>query len=56
MIEDIGRFIFKREVKEKNTSDPDQLLIGKMKILRSLLQKFPQQKIKVGEYLTQHLV
>lgn len=37
MIIDLSNFIFKREIKEKNTSDIDNLLIGKMKLLKSLL-------------------
>ena len=56
MIGDLGLFIYKRELKEKSTADVDQLLVGEMKILRSLLQKFPQQKRIVGDYLTKHLV
>ena len=56
MIGELGIFIFKRELKEKSTSDIDQLLVGKMKLLRSLLQKFPNQKAIIGEYLTKHLV
>lgn len=42
MIGDLGLFIYKRELKERSTADVDQLLVGEMKILRSLLQKFPQ--------------
>lgn len=56
MITDLGLFIYKRELKERSTADVDQLLVGEMKILRSLLQKFPQQKRIVGDYLTKHLV
>jgi hypothetical protein len=42
MIGDLGQFINKRELKERSTAEGDQLLVGEMKILRSLLQKFPQ--------------
>ncbi len=34
-------FILKREIREKNTTETDHLLVGKMKLLKSLLQKFP---------------
>jgi hypothetical protein len=56
MIGELGVFIFKKELKEKSTSDTDQLLVGKMKLLRSLLQKFPHQKQIIGDFLTNHLV
>lgn len=56
MIEDLGKFIYNRELKEKNTTDTDHLLVGKMKLLKSLLQKFPEQKRVVGEYLAYHLI
>ena len=49
MIQDLGKFIFTREIREKNTNDTDHLLVGKMKLLKSLLQKFPQQKKSIGE-------
>jgi hypothetical protein len=42
MIGDLGVFIYKRDLKERSAADVDQLLVGEMKILRSLLQKFPQ--------------
>ena len=56
MINELGKFIFQRELKEKNTTETDHLLVGKMKLLKSLLQKFPEQKKIVGEYLTKHLI
>jgi hypothetical protein len=56
MIQELSKFIFNREVREKNTNDTDNLLVGKMKLLKSLLQKFPEQKRIIGEYLTKHLI
>lgn len=56
MINDLAKYIYQREIKEKSAAEPDQLLIGKMKLLKSLLQKFPEQKRIVGDYLTQHLI
>ncbi len=56
MIKQSGEFIFKRELKEKSTTDVDQVLVGKMKLLRSLLQKFSNEKRIIGDYLTKHLV
>ena len=56
MISELGVSILKRELKEKSTTDVDHILVGKIKLLRSLLQKFPQQKAIVGDYLTRHLV
>jgi hypothetical protein len=35
----LSKFIFDREVREKSTNDTDHLLVGKMKLLKSLLQK-----------------
>jgi hypothetical protein len=56
MIGDLGKFILNRELKERSTTDIDFILVGKMKLLRSLLQKFPQEKRIIGDYLTEHLV
>lgn len=42
MISDLGQFIFKKELKERSTTEIDQLLVGKIKLLRSLLQKYPE--------------
>lgn len=56
MIKDLSVFIFERETKEKNTHETDFLMIGKMKLLRSLLQKFPHEKQQVGDFLTLHLI
>ena len=41
-IDELAKFIFNREIREKNTHEIDHLLVGKMKLLKSLLQKFPQ--------------
>lgn len=56
MIPSLALFIQAREIREKNTHDVDHLLVGKMKLLRALLQKFPKLKFTVGEILTSHLV
>lgn len=48
--------ILDREIKEKNTQDTDYLLLGKMKLLKSLLFKFPQFKLPTGQILTDHLL
>ncbi|CDW78729.1 UNKNOWN [Stylonychia lemnae] len=52
----LASFIQEREIREKNTQDTDFLLIGKMKILKVLLQKFPQYKQQVGKFLTGYLL
>ena len=52
MIPSLALFIQAREIREKNTHDVDHLLVGKMKLLRALLQKFPKLKFTVGEILT----
>jgi hypothetical protein len=49
MIQELSKFIKDREVREKSTNDTDHLLVGKMKLLKSLLQKFPEQKRIIGE-------
>jgi hypothetical protein len=37
MISELGVSILKRELKEKSTTDVDHILVGKIKLLRSLL-------------------
>lgn len=56
MIKETAQFVYQREIVERNTNDIDYLLAGRMKILRVLLQKFPELKQDVGEALTHHLI
>lgn len=37
LILDLAQFIYKREIKEMDTHQTDNLLIGKMRLLRALL-------------------
>ena len=56
LVIELAHFIYTREIKEMDTHQNDNLLIGKMKLLRALLQKLPHLKLKVGEVLTKHLI
>lgn len=56
LIKELALNILNREIKEKNTQDTDFLLLGRMKLLKSLLFKFPQFKQPTGEILTDHLL
>ena len=53
---ELAEEILHREIKEKNTQDLDDLLLGKMKLLKVLLQKFPTLKEPIGKNLTYYLV
>jgi hypothetical protein len=56
LIQELSQFVLAREIRERNTQDTDHLLIGKMRLLKSLLQKFPNCKLSSGELLTDHLL
>lgn len=56
IIEFLSNSILKREIKENNSQETDNLLQGMMILLAAFLQKYPQQKLAVGEKLLRHLV